>query len=170
MWYFLYLVRALDIAYYLTALLMGVGSYLVLRNLKVGRRQSIAAALLIAYIFLILAVTFLSRSQLEVKTLIYSPFWKYIQIFRGTEKAYSLATEILLNILMLMPVGFLLPMLVGKNTILYGFLCCLSIECFQLVTRRGYFEVDDVLHNTLGVIVGYLLYLLLIKVFAKEKK
>ena len=61
-------------------------------------------------------------------------------------------------------------MLVGKNTIPYGFLCCLSIECFQLVTRRGYFEVDDVLHNTLGVIVGYLLYLLLIRVFAKEKK
>ena len=38
MWYFLYLVRALDIAYYLTALLMGVGSYLVLMSLRNSRR------------------------------------------------------------------------------------------------------------------------------------
>lgn len=170
MWYFFYLVRSLDIAYYLTAMLMGVGSYLVLRNLKVSRKQCIAAALLIAYIFLILAVTVLSRSQLAVKTLIYSPFWKYLEIIRGSEKAYSLATEILLNILMLVPVGFLLPMLVDKNTLLYGFLCCLSIEVFQLVTRRGYFEVDDLLHNTLGVVVGYLLYLLLKKLFANDNK
>ncbi len=160
MWYFFYLVRSLDIAYYLTAMMMGVGSYFVLMNLKVGRKQRTAASLLIAYIFLVLAVTVLSRDQLEVKTLIYSPFWKYAEIFRGSAKAYSLATEILLNILMLIPVGFLLPMLVNKNTILHGFLCCLCIEIFQLITRRGFFEVDDILHNTLGVIIGYLIYLI----------
>ena len=170
MWYFFYLVRSLDIAYYLTALMMGVGSYLVLMNLQVGRKQRTVAALLITYVFLVMSVTVLSRDQLAVKTLIYSPFWKYREILRGSEKTYSLATEILLNILMLVPVGFLLPMLVKKYALLYGFLCCFCIECFQLVTRRGFFEVDDLLHNSLGVVIGYLLYLLLSKLFVNSRK
>ena len=164
MGYFFYLVRSLDSAYYLMAVMLGVGSYLVLMHLGVERKPRLAASLLIAYVFLVMSVTVLSRGhRIENNTLL-KPFWSYMALIYGKRK-YSIVTEIVLNILMLIPVGFLLPFLVKKHTILYGFLCSLCIEVFQLVTKRGYFEVDDLIHNTLGVVIGYGLYRLAAKLF-----
>ena len=158
MWYLFYLVRSLDIAYYLTAMMMGIGSYLVLTQLQVGRKKSAAAGLLVAYVFLVMSVTVLSRGHVTEEVVYLVPFWSYIEILRGSEQTYSLATEIVLNMLMLVPVGFLLPVLVKKHAILYGFLVSVCIEVFQLITGRGYFEVNDLMHNTLGVVAGYGLY------------
>ena len=39
------------------------------------------------------------------------------------------------------------------------------LEVFQLITKRGYFEIDDLIHNTLGVVIGYGLYRLAVKIF-----
>ena len=155
MGYLFYLIRSLDMAYYLTGILLGIGCWVVLGQLE--RKQRLAASLLVAYVFLVLAVTVLARRPFNEFRML-PPFWSYIEILKGHPKAYSYATEIVLNMLMLVPVGFLLPVLVKKNVILYGFLCSLCIEIFQLVTKRGYFEVNDLLHNTIGVVIGYGLY------------
>lgn len=32
------------------------------------------------------------------------------------------------------------------------------MECFQLVTRVGSFDVDDMLLNTLGGVIGYIVF------------
>jgi len=32
------------------------------------------------------------------------------------------------------------------------------VECFQLVTRVGSFDVDDMLLNTLGGVIGYIVF------------
>ena len=68
--------------------------------------------------------------------------------------------EALLNVLMLVPVGFLIGMLKrGFCTAAgAGFLFSAFIEIMQLVTTRGLCETDDVLHNTLGAIVGYVIW------------
>lgn len=29
------------------------------------------------------------------------------------------------------------------------------IECIQLIARRGYFDLDDILFNVVGVMIGY---------------
>lgn len=34
----------------------------------------------------------------------------------------------------------------------------LLVECFQLVTRVGSFDVDDMLLNTLGGVIGYIVF------------
>ena len=36
-----------------------------------------------------------------------------------------------------------------------GFCSSLLIEATQYVTRRGYFQIDDIFNNVLGMIVGY---------------
>ena len=92
MWYLFYLVRSLDIAYYLTAMMMGIGSYLVLTQLQVGRKKSAAAGLLVAYVFLVMSVTVLSRGHVKEETVYLVPFWSYIEILRGSPETYSLAT------------------------------------------------------------------------------
>ena len=168
MGYFIYLVRTLDIAYYITAGMFGVGSYLVLMHLKVPLKQRLAAALLIAYVFLVMSVTVLSRGHLIQNNTLLKPFWSYAALIYGKNK-YSILTEIVLNILMLIPIGFLLPLLVERHTVLYGFLCSLCIEVFQLVTKRGYFEIDDLIHNTLGAVIGYGIYRLLEWAAGKKK-
>lgn len=71
----------------------------------------------------------------------------------------------ILNIIMFMPLGFLLP-LVWKNmrklktvvvtSLVYSF----SIEICQLFNRRNT-DIDDLLMNVVGVIIGFFLYKIL---------
>jgi glycopeptide antibiotics resistance protein len=67
------------------------------------------------------------------------------------------------NILAFMPLGFFIPALgrMRKNGFLVV-LCCFSIsllvEVIQLVYRLGCFDVDDLFLNTLGGLLGYLVY------------
>lgn len=67
------------------------------------------------------------------------------------------------NLLLFLPVGFFLPLLwhlKGKTVILIGFLSSLSIEICQLFLTR-YSDIDDVILNTVGVILGLLIFRLL---------
>ena len=69
------------------------------------------------------------------------------------------------NIVIFMPFGFLVPILGRKKrnfwfTSLLSFALSLAVECIQLVTRTGCFDVDDIFLNTIGGMLGYLVYAL----------
>ena len=64
-----------------------------------------------------------------------------------------------LNVLLFVPFGFFLPTLWGKfrnvkSTIMAGLLTTLFIEISQLFTGRAT-DIDDVITNILGTIIGY---------------
>lgn len=66
------------------------------------------------------------------------------------------------NIIAFMPMGFFLPAVSGEKIngiqiILLSFLFSLSVETVQLLTKLGCFDVDDMILNTLGSFLGYLL-------------
>jgi glycopeptide antibiotics resistance protein len=66
------------------------------------------------------------------------------------------------NIVMFIPIGFLLPLLWKKfdaawRTVGIGFLLSLFIEILQLPQMRSS-DVDDLWLNTLGASIGYILY------------
>lgn len=68
--------------------------------------------------------------------------------------------NLILNILMFVPFGFLLPMGIRKmrvfwRTYLCGFIVTLGIEVIQLASGKGIFEWDDILNNTVGTMIGY---------------
>jgi len=70
------------------------------------------------------------------------------------------------NIAIFMPFGFLVPILGRKKrkfwfTALASFELSLSVECIQLITKTGCFDVDDIFLNTIGGILGYLVYALM---------
>lgn len=72
------------------------------------------------------------------------------------------------NILGFIPMGIFLPALFRKCqkawvAILYGFEMSLFIECLQLLFKVGSFDVDDIILNTLGVSLGYVLFLIIRK-------
>lgn len=67
-----------------------------------------------------------------------------------------------LNILLFLPLGVFLPFLYerfksAKNVAVYGFLMSLSIELLQLF-NAGITDVNDLIMNTLGAVLGYLLW------------
>ena len=81
--------------------------------------------------------------------------------------------QLVLNTLMFIPFGFLLP-LVRKHNLLTVTLLSVAfsvfIEVFQpFISAVRYSDITDVITNTLGGIIGYLLYLLIKKLFKKEE-
>ncbi len=70
------------------------------------------------------------------------------------------------NVLLFIPYGFFacLAFRWKKRLLCCGFLgACtgLGIECLQLITRRGYFQIDDILTNILGTLIGWGLFRLI---------
>lgn len=75
----------------------------------------------------------------------------------------SLNPEIFQNFVMMVPLGILIPSafkyLRGLvRTTLFGLILSVSIEVAQIVLRRGYFDVDDIIFNTCGACAGYLIF------------
>lgn len=69
------------------------------------------------------------------------------------------------NVVVFIPFGFLLPYVLkrGRNFLVMlfnAFLFVLSIEVFQLFSAFGAFDVDDILLNCLGAVIGYVIFLL----------
>ena len=66
------------------------------------------------------------------------------------------------NVLIFLPFGFFLPMASRYRsffvTIFYSFALSFLVETFQLLTQVGSFDVDDLLLNTLGGAIGYILF------------
>ena len=83
--------------------------------------------------------------------------------------------NVLLNVAMFVPLGFLLPLLWKLCRKWYvaipsGFGFSLAIELIQLLTRRGVCDVDDLFCNTLGAAIGYFLIMLALTIVEKKWK
>ena len=74
--------------------------------------------------------------------------------------------EWLVNIILFLPLGIYLPLLFKKRNIIRDIIITiifiLSLEVIELFTRTGAFSLLDVLFNLIGMLSGYLIYLLFI--------
>ena len=67
------------------------------------------------------------------------------------------------NVIGFLPFGFILPV-IGKRmkngflVTVCGFCLSLFVESMQLIFKVGSFDVDDLLLNTLGTVLGYLAF------------
>lgn len=86
-------------------------------------------------------------------------FWEY----REQLGIWS-AVNLFGNIFIFIPLGFFEPMASKRRsflgTIVDGFLLSLVVEVFQLISKVGRFDVDDLILNTLGVVIGYIIFLI----------
>lgn len=105
------------------------------------------------YLFFIFCTTILFRDPLESTKYTLRPLWSYSVLYN------KLLAQIILNVLMFIPIGFLLGICLKIRDLLkiVGIGCCLSlaIEIMQLITTRGIFNIDDIIHNTIGCALGY---------------
>lgn len=89
------------------------------------------------------------------------PFWSYGAIEQGQ---IVLLAENIMNVILFMPLGLVLGIsfknLQWWKIIVMGILFSITIETLQFYLKKGLSEFDDVLHNALGCVFGYGLYLL----------
>ena len=81
-------------------------------------------------------------------------------VYRETLGGFAVFTNLFGNILIFMPYGFFISMASRERgffkTLLYSFGLSLCVEIFQLFSKVGSFDVDDILLNTAGGVLGYL--------------
>ena len=117
-------------------------------------------SLLIGYILIILGETLLFRTPTSIGCEL-TPFWSY---------AYSeMKWEIVANILLFIPFGFLSGKLWGWKAIPLAAFLSFCIEALQLTLHLGFFEIDDMIHNTVGAALGFLLVLLIHTIKERRK-
>ena len=151
----------------ITAVLLGL-----LLSGKALRRQTVSqylfGFLLICYLFL-----------LGIATGILNPNDISVDIFRMRSvnlipfQRFTLE-QVLLNIILFLPLGFMLPLVFrplkkpawGK-VLIACFGVSLLVELMQLFHKWRAFDVNDLMTNVLGGLIGYGVYLLLTRLFKR---
>ena len=103
-----------------------------------------------------------------------------LHLFRAWREAWNNFSaknwaNVLLNVAMFAPLGFLLPLLAKKLRKWYlcipaGFAVSLGIELIQLAIGRGICDVDDLFANTLGAAIGYFAVMTILSITEKRRK
>lgn len=118
-------------------------------------KKSLWIFFLVTYIYIVIGITILSRSEGGTSG-------ASVELFRTFRNTFFARKQIYENILMFVPYAVLLyglarPFRRWWIALLMGAGSSLLIEVAQWVTRTGYFEVDDILTNTVGMVIGYLM-------------
>lgn len=140
------------------------------KGFRKGIRFS-AALLLVEYAVLLLCSTVLFRKTSEDYEYDWRPFWSYKAIEEGRGE---LLPEIIMNVVAFALIGLLLCLAFRTirwwQVLFVGWLISFSIEVMQLGLKRGFAEVDDVMHNTLGCIMGYGFFKIVSQICHNERK
>lgn len=123
---------------------------------KIVFSQAAAALLLLLFLGVVFGSTVFTRNPSKDYKYELELFWSWKAARRGSREMLK---EILLNMVLLLPAGILLPVMLKRKIswwkgFIIGFLISAMIETSQLIFRRGLFEWDDMIHNGIGCMVG----------------
>ena len=100
-------------------------------------------------------------------------FWNY----RNQLGIFATATNLLGNVLIFLPFGFFMAMASKYrsflSTLVYSFALSLTVEISQLFMKVGCFDVDDLLLNTIGGMLGFITFAVcnvIRRSYAKKKR
>ena len=148
----------------LSVFCLGVVLFIAFKGVRTGFRWS-SVLLLIEYIFLLFCSTVIFRPTGDTRQYDFHPFWSYDRP--------ELLVENIMNVVVFIPVGLLLGSAFKQMTwwkaLLIGCSISITIEALQFWFMKGFSEVDDVMHNTVGCIMGYIIYSILVRIFTNTK-
>lgn len=143
-------------------------------------KELVINTLMYIYIVMVLFVTLMpfpmpfgATNNLFMETANFIPFRDLTSNYNGAVR------EIILNVIMMMPFGFLYAIIKKKgilSTVALTFLFSLIIESCQLLSAwwgslsSRSFDVTDLITNTFGGFIGYLIYIVLRPVVHKLLK
>lgn len=126
----------------------------------------VAILAFLAYLLLLAYLLFFSSMYGRTEEMGYRyNLQPFLEIRRGIEYIDTVGYRYVLvniagNIVAFMPFGFLLPLITKQKmhlgkVFVYSLLLTLCAETLQLLSRTGAFDVDDLILNTIGGILGY---------------
>jgi len=135
----------------LSVFCLGVVLFIAFKGVRTGFRWS-SVLLLIEYIFLLFCSTVIFRTAGATRRYDFHPFWSYDRP--------DLLIENIMNVIVFIPVGMILGSLLRVKgswlvALLVGCSISVTIESLQFFFLRGFSEVDDVMHNTVGCLMGW---------------
>lgn len=87
------------------------------------------------------------------------PFKSIVPLLMGQGNQLIAMVNLFGNVIPFMPIGLLAPLIVRslswQKALILGVGTGLSFEVMEVVFRVGIFDVDDIILNTFGVLVGY---------------
>lgn len=114
------------------------------------KKDYIFCALFGTYIATVLWITLLSRIGNGYRGFLL-PLHSYVEILKGNRQFLF---ENIGNIVLFIPLGVSLKWVGVRDVKKAGFLVSLTIEIIQFIFSLGTFECDDLIHNTLGAVIG----------------
>ena len=118
----------------------------------------VAGLFVVEYVILLLCTIVVYRKTGSSIGYDFTPFWSYQVIQKGRDDLFA---EKIMNVVVFVPVGLLLSCVSRRlkwwMVLLIGFCISLSIESLQFELKRGFSEVDDVIHNTFGCLIGVMI-------------
>ena len=116
---------------------------------KLNIIQAAAVLALVVFLGIVFGSTVFTRTG-TIRQYELVPFWSWRDIIRYHD--WTLLKENLLNCILLLPAGVLLPIIANHKVKWYqalavGILVSAIIEVSQLIFMRGLFEWDDMIHN-----------------------
>ncbi len=145
----------------LVAGVAGIAAFVFYRKEKLSLRSFITVPILAFYLSFVATITIFARIPSQSAQYRLMLFWSYRAIAGGDTE---LIAEVFWNVILFVPIGILFMLLITKRfrvvlALGCGFLMSAGIEVIQLVFHRGLFEFDDMVHNTLGTLIGIGIFL-----------
>ena len=141
----------------LTVLVIGMVALLLWKGVRTGARY-VSVLALVEWIFLVICATVIFRGTNAERGIRLIPFGSYFDYGEHSYLMEKVALNIL-NLALFIPIGFLLGCgfrnMTWKRALAIGAMFSVFIELLQLISRRGLCEVDDVMHNVVGCMIGY---------------
>lgn len=121
-----------------------------------SKRKVVWWFLLIAYCGFIVWMTLLNRGTVE-REFSMEIFWSVKRLFTDKVTGPTVFKQYVMNILFFIPFGFLVMRVIEIRVLLVTAIAAIvssSIEITQYLTARGFCEIDDVISNTAGAMLG----------------
>ncbi|WP_407269877.1 VanZ family protein [Radiobacillus sp. PE A8.2] len=133
----------------------------------------------IGYVMVLAYLLFFSQYRNSVQGIVayniipFQSISRYLDNFNGF--SFRLMTDNFFgNMLAFYPMGLLLPVLIKRLRNVFSmtgiaFTFSFLVECLQFLFRLGAFDVDDMILNTTGAVVGYLTFTVGYKIYTGKK-
>lgn len=100
---------------------------------------------------------------------------RFVMYWRAIDNPFLVLINLLGNVFAFVPFGALIRWVINRKVkwyqvVGYTFLFSLCVELLQLVAKVGVFDVDDLILNTIGGLVGFWVYYILLLINRRRER